>query len=126
MKQKHCLVDECEAPPRSRGWCVKHYTRWQRHGDVTVRLKRAPGEGSINPLGYVVVTRAGRHVFEHRVVMEELLGRPLLPNENVHHKNGVRDDNRPENLELWVKSQPAGQRAEDLVAWAHDVIERYT
>jgi HNH endonuclease len=54
---------------------------------------------------------------EHRVVMEQMLGRPLLPQENVHHINGRRDDNRPSNLELWVKPQPNGQRVSDLVQW---------
>jgi len=49
--------------------------------------------------------------------MEQILGRLLLPNETPHHKNGNRQDNRPENLELWVKVQPAGQRVSDLIAY---------
>ena len=57
--------------------------------------------------------------------MERILGRPLAPTENVHHRNGVRHDNRPENLELWVKSQPCGQRVWDVVAWARTIIARY-
>ena len=57
--------------------------------------------------------------------MEEMLGRNLLPGENVHHRNGVRDDNRPENLELWTTPQPAGIRAGDAVAWAREVLARY-
>lgn len=65
------------------------------------------------------------HVAEHVIIMSEILGRGLLPKENVHHKNGVRDDNRPENLELWSKSQPSGQRIEDKCDWAIELLKLY-
>lgn len=71
--------------------------------------------------GYKVLKVDGKKVLEHRVVVEQKIGRRLLPSERVHHINGVRDDNRPENLELWIskgssKKDPAGQRLEDLKA----------
>lgn len=67
----------------------------------------------------------GKLVREHRLVMEQILGRPLLPTEEVHHKNTIRHDNDPDNLELWVKSQPAGGRVSDLVEWAEQILRLY-
>lgn len=62
-----------------------------------------------NP-GHIQANKDGR-VLQHRGIMAEKMGRRLDPNENVHHKNGNKLDNRIENLELWIKAQPAGQRS---------------
>lgn len=67
----------------------------------------------------------GCYKFEHQLVMERRLGRYLLPEENVHHKNGQRDDNSDLNLELWSKSQPAGQRVSDKIEWAKSFLQQY-
>lgn len=76
--------------------------------------------------GYYDHPNADRgQIAEHILVMTQLLGRPLWPDEEIHHKNTIRDDNSPGNLELWTKSQPSGGRVEDKLAWACEFIGLY-
>lgn len=121
-----CSVAGCGNRSDSRGLCRMHWQRDRKYGNPggPERLRPAPGEAPprYNRDGYVVCAVDGKTVMQHRLVMAEMLGRPLARHENVHHINGIRDDNRPENLELWVRPQPCGQRPSDLVEW---VVSEY-
>ena len=104
----------------------------KKFGELQPLKYNNPGEWGkwyVNGSGYVMRTKIKNKIREsqlqHRYVMEQKIGRQLLPGENVHHINGIRSDNRIENLELWVSSQPSGQRVEDMVNWAKEILERY-
>lgn len=126
VTSQKCSIDGCTRAQQARGWCPMHYQRWLSHGDpLVVKKRRKPVNGPnrfINNNGYVVIYSLGERVLEHRQVMEQKLNRQLYPFENVHHKNGIKTDNHPDNLEVWVKVQPTGQRPEDLIAF---IIKHY-
>lgn len=98
-----------------------------KNGNYKNGRTKHKASGYILLSGYHLHPRANVNgqIAEHIIVMETRLGRYLYDKETVHHKNGCRDDNRDDNLELWCSSHPSGQRIEDLISWAEDTLRRY-
>lgn len=109
-----------------RGLCFKCYGKAHAQGTLD-EIGTPPTKGiSTRPMwsraknrrdGYITIKTPEGTIAEHRHVMQQHLGRTLVAGENVHHINGKRDDNRLENLELWMSPQPYGQRVENLIAY---------
>ena len=92
--------------------CRQHFSERARRLD---ERGRKIGDTFTDKGGYVWVVGERGNIQEHKLVMEEKIGRPLRKGESVHHINGIRDDNRPENLELWIGGIRYGQRAHEIV-----------
>jgi hypothetical protein len=114
--RRRCWAKTRRNPEAHRSiYCSEHIAK-----DPDTEIVKRPGrprkpDRTVNHHGYVSIRVGDRMIAEHRVVMMAMLGRPLRPGESVHHKNGRRDDNRPENLELWVGPIRRGIRASDFV-----------
>lgn len=121
-----CTAEGCTRDAVSKQYCDLHYRRFLKYGKPT-SIRAPRGSGCLDKYGYVRVPNknTGGQTHHHRVVMEDFIGRPLTREESVHHKNGIRNDNRIENLELWTKSHPSGQRVEDKISWAIEFLTKY-
>jgi hypothetical protein len=117
-----CRIDNCGRTIGAQKMCKMHWARWKRHGDPLFVTKRTNNPSSD---GYIRIMVNGKGMVQHRYFMELHLGRELLPEENVHHINGNRSDNRIENLELWNIRQPKGQRIEDKIEYAVEILKQY-
>lgn len=124
-----CEIINCNRPSLLTGSkCRTCRNRLKRGGPEQLPLKTFE---FIDSSGYVRWNKSHPDndsngvVFAHRKLMEISIGRALLKTENVHHINGQKDDNRLENLELWSTSQPRGQRIEDKVSWALEILDLY-
>jgi len=100
--------------------------------NVSVLFYREKGSGTITKTGYRCINKIGHpnasktgRILEHQYIMSQHLGRPIFKHEMIHHKNGNRLDNRIENLELWSKSHPSGQRINDKIEWCKEFLEIY-
>ncbi len=103
-----------DAPPRSGAKVPRGTWRaWRVNSEGYVERTRLLPDGTVEKQ------------YQHRTVWESA-NRPLRDGETIHHKNRIRNDNRIENLELWITAQPAGARVEDVLEWARWVIQQYS
>lgn len=119
---KKCSVASCDRQSLSLGFCCPHYQRFKKHGDARAHIPVGDKTGDRNPKwrGGAMRMSDGRfliyspehpypnvknYVLRYRLVVEQSIGRYLLPHEIVHHKNDDPTDDRLENLEVLTRRE---------------------
>lgn len=125
-----CRCDPCKDAMRK--YIRNYQKRIRKEGKPSSRRRTAPLNRQlpngrfIDQAGYICVVQKNRPpIGEHRLIMEEILGRPLKKGETVHHRNGQKSDNRRKNLQLRVSKHPVGQEIPDLINWAVEILSEY-
>lgn len=97
-----CEIEGCDQKYNTMGVCEMHYARFKKNGDYgpARRFREKIATPHKRSSGYVYTSINGRTTPQHRIVMEEMIGRPLKPEEVVHHIDRDRSNNDPENLIL--------------------------
>lgn len=134
-----CSVNGCSRDAKTVGICSTHYARKRSGIDLTIPIREAKrpfGRGKwLVTGGYVVCIvpkgtigakgQRSNQMLEHRYVMQKHLGRPLLPKETIHHRDGNRHNNTLNNLELKSGKHGAGINIIDGISASLGWIERY-
>jgi hypothetical protein len=129
MPPVKCCIDGCDKRVESKGMCAMHAQRVRRYGDPNYvtsyeEHRKKCREGHLKRVGDDVKPTTyrkihGRHA--HRVVAEQMLGRPLKPGEIVHHVDGNKHNNNPENLQVMTQSQHIKTHLMEMIQirWGH-------
>lgn len=137
---KSCGAEKLKNRPKE--WKEKEKIRSRIKGrkklglstDLSISYKKSKNMENWKTIsnGYIVIGRPNHPnarkcglIFEHVWIMSQHIGRSLNKKETVHHKNGIRHDNRIENLELWSHAHPPGQRVEDKILWCKEFLNEY-
>lgn len=102
-----CLVEGCPDNHYCRGYCVRHYNQTLKHGEIKFKNRvLSPRKGEMRNMGYIYLLRKDHpcadkdgYVKRANIVWEENTGQTVWPPAIIHHKNGIKNDDRFENLE---------------------------